>query len=89
MLRILKLSKFYIPVLIASTGSSLAAIIAGMIPARRPIMALTLVPRITFEEDNIKVKSSTKIFAITVAIQTKSSPNRPPNKASMIDSNKN
>ena len=83
------LRSYYIPVLIASTGSNLEAIIAGAIPAIRPIAALTLVPRIIFEEDKIKVKSSVATFAINVPSQTNRSPKSPPKSAKIMDSNKN
>lgn len=61
----------YIPVRIASTGSSLAAEIAGMIPEINPIMAETKVPINMLKGDNTNSKSPVNWDAISATIQTK------------------
>ena len=78
----------YIPVLIASTGSSLDAAIAGRIPEIKPINAANPVPRrmLPIPRTNSKSKALVKIKAI---IQTKIKPIIPPIKQSIIASNRN
>ena len=79
---------FYIPLLIASTGSSLEAVMAGKIPESNPINAARLVPKIMFPvlKTNSKSINLVRIMAI---IHTKKNPINPPIMQRIIASNKN
>lgn len=78
----------YIPVLIASTGSSFEAEIAGRIPDIKPINPASSVPKRIFPIP--KTNSKSKTFVNTTAIiQTKNKPIIPPITDSITASNKN
>ncbi len=79
----------YIPVLIASTGSSLDAEIAGKIPETNPIPAEIAVPINIFHGDNTNSKSPVNDEAIIETIKTRNNPIKPPITASITASNKN
>ncbi len=84
----MKLLNFYIPVLIASTGSSFEAEIAGRIPETRPMNIAKPVPNMTFPK--LRTNSKSNAFVNPKAIiQTKNNPIKPPIKHKMIASNKN
>ena len=68
------------PVLMASTGSSLEAEIAGNIPDINPIMAANPVPKRIFPIPKTNSKSNTFVKT-TEIIQTKNKPIIPDNKA--------
>jgi len=53
----------YIPVLIASTGSSLEADIAGITPEIRPISVESEKPKNIFQKDRTKLKEPVKLEA--------------------------
>ena len=72
----------------ASTGSKLAAEIAGKIPDSNPIKAARLVPNRIFP--NPRTNSKSKALVKTKAIiQTKNNPIKPPIRERIIASNKN
>lgn len=76
------------PVLIASTGSSFEAEIAGNIPDIKPMIAAKLVPKIMLPK--LKTKSNSKaLVKIIEIIQTNNNPMIPPNTDRIIASNKN
>jgi hypothetical protein len=81
-------SAIYIPVLIASTGSSFEAEIAGRIPDIKPIMAANKVPNRTFPILRTKSKSNTLVNTNAI-IQTKNKPIIPPITDNIMASNKN
>ena len=78
----------YIPVLIASTGSSFEAEIAGRIPEINPIKAARPVPNRILPIPRTNSKSNT-LVKTTEIIQTNKSPIIPPIIESIIASNKN
>ena len=78
----------YIPVLIASTGSNLEAVMAGKIPEISPIIAAKLVPSNTLLILNTNSKSIALVNTTDI-IQTKSSPTAPPITERITASNKN
>ncbi len=78
----------YIPVLIASTGSNLDAVMAGKIPEISPIIAAKLVPRNTLLILNTNSKSIAFVNTTDI-IQTKSSQTAPPITERITASNKN
>jgi hypothetical protein len=86
---VMKYDLFYIPVLIASTGSSLDAEIAGRIPAISPITAETIVPINILVGDNINSKSPVNCDARIETENTRTNPINPPIIAKIIASNKN
>ena len=73
----------------ASTGSSLAAETAGIIPDTIPMMDEIIKAKNILPNDSINTKSSVIWFPINMANQTNIMPIKPPNKARIIDSNKN
>lgn len=79
---------YYIPVLMASTGSSLEAAIAGRIPEISPIIAAKPVPKRIFPSPNTNSKSNAFV-KIKAIIQTINKPIIPPSTESIIASNKN
>ena len=80
---------YYIPALIASTGSSFDAEIAGTIPAISPIIADITVPMNMFQVDNTKLKSPVNVDAKIDTIKTNINPINPPITESITASNKN
>ena len=73
----------------ASTGSSLDAEIAGIIPEINPIAADIIVPINMFVGESTNSKSPVKLDAIMDAINTRNKPIRPPIIAKITASNKN
>ena len=78
----------YIPVLIASTGSSLDAEIAGKIPEIKPVTIETVAPNAMLNTLKTKLKSSKSVKSMANS-QTEMIPITPPMTDKMIDSNKN
>ena len=79
---------FYIPVRIASTGSNLAAVIAGKIPEINPIKAANPVPKNTLPILNTNSKSKA-LVSTTEIIQTNNKPTAPPITESITASKRN
>ena len=78
----------YIPVLMASTGSSLDALMAGRIPEMRPIMAAKPVPKRIFPSPKTNSNSNTRDIIMAIS-QTIIMPIIPPSTERIMDSNKN
>ena len=76
------------PLLMASTGSNLEAVIAGIIPEINPINAANPEPNNILEALNTNSKSSALESTIAI-IQTKNIPTNPPIKDKITASNKN
>jgi hypothetical protein len=81
-------SFYYIPVRIASTGSSLEAVIAGRIPDINPIAAANPVPKTIFVILRTNSKSNTLVKIMAIA-QTNNKPMIPPIRERIMASNKN
>ena len=78
----------YIPVRIASTGSSLEAVIAGRIPDINPINAASPVPKKIFAILRTNSNSNTLVKTKAIA-QTNNKPIIPPITERIMASNKN
>ncbi len=79
----------YIPVLMASTGSSREAEIAGIAPDINPIKDESPNPKKIFPKDKTNEKSSSVALTTIEINQTKITPIKPPNNDKIIASNKN
>ena len=82
------MSKNYIPLLIASTGSSFEAVIAGRIPEISPMIAAKLVPKRILPKLKTNSKSNTLVKIIAI-IHTNNKPIKPPITQRMIASKRN
>lgn len=80
---------YYIPVRIASTGSSLDALHAGTIPEINPIVTATADPKTILPKESTNLKSPVIEDAIIDTTQTKNNPIKPPINAKITASNKN
>jgi len=78
----------YIPLRIASTGSNLDAVIAGIIPETKPIIPDNPVPSIILSRLKINSKSKTLVTMRAIP-QTINKPIIPPITDKIIASNKN
>jgi hypothetical protein len=83
------ITPFYIPVLIASTGSNFEAEIAGITPETIPIIVDKTKPSSMFEYDSTNSKSPVVWETKVATIQTRTNPTKPPIIDKTIASNKN
>ena len=85
----IEIALHYCPVLIASTGLSLAADDAGIIPESKPTTNEIPKPIATFLNDSTKLNPSLLLGIIKVSNHTKNNPKSPPIIAKSTASNKN